>query len=319
MRARLLRTLFQDDEPRAAAWSSDGAHLAVTCAEGEVGVWTEFSDTTIRIPVSGRGQSSVMPSIRWHPGGDEFACAGSDALIFVNPAGRRLRSLYPPEGERITTLAWSPDGQTLAYVAQSHITVGLWHRTTGAFSVCQTAGGVAKCVAWSIDSKQLAVGSEYGEVSTCTAQGEVLKTCASPTEERTLHATCLAWTETGVRVVSGYRDGTLRLWDVADGVVLHCRQLTNGSLVDIAHVPSRSAFAVASDNGSVNLLCADTLSDLAVLPGNGRWVGQFQVGVKPDGSAMAVPAYWNRCLRMFAIDLEGSSSVDHSITDGAPR
>lgn len=58
---------------------------------------------------------------------------------------------------------------------------------------------------------------------------------------------CLAFSPNGERILSGSRDGTAKLWDVATGVLLHTFQWGAESITSVAWSPDGKLLAVAGD------------------------------------------------------------------------
>src|SRR5262249_42650429 len=121
---------------------------------------------------------------------------------------------------RIYTVAWSPDGKTLASgsMSFSENPIRLWDATTG--KVIRRLGGSATTLAWSPDGKAVASGW-YNDDSTID-----LWDVATGKEVRRLDGkdghgvASLAWSPDGKMLASG-GEGTkiclIRLWEVASG------------------------------------------------------------------------------------------------------
>lgn len=153
-----------------------------------------------------------------------FAPDGASALVGSqgNPVGlwNLTRGTLVREYEHVGpvwALAWSGD---LGSFLSLDGTMRLWDVDTGG-CLREFEGRHARCVAWSADEKQVL------SASNATLQ---LTDCASGAEVRQLHAHtddvyCAAFDVSGRRALTGSRDQTARVWDLAAG---KCTQVFEG-------------------------------------------------------------------------------------------
>ncbi|MGC1275841.1 MAG: WD40 repeat domain-containing protein [Planctomycetaceae bacterium] len=185
--------------------------------------------------------------------------------------------------DRVTSLAFSPDGSLLA--AGSYDEVRLIDPTTRkAVETLKTRNGYVRGLAFSADGSRLAVG-DYQSLSLWDVKAaRRVKTLSGHTG----YVTAVVFV--GDRLVSGSEDGTLRAWIVATGK--HERTIDVGVPVnDVAVSPDDAFLAVAAGDttrpnrsGSVMLWNASTAEKVADLVGHER--AALAVAFHPDGTRL---------------------------------
>lgn len=175
-------------------------HIGAIPPAAEGGIETDVHNSEERAGSSaGRGHSQ--------PGGLEGSISPNR---LGNPS-------VPTKGQRaweahqgkVLSLAWSPDGETLAS-ASSTGQVRLWHPATGGLlKSLRDTGFAVRAIAWSRDGKHLAVAGQDGVV-TIIPQG-----ATSPAEVSRSHrgaVNTVAWIGHEHRLVTGGIDRSLHLW-----------------------------------------------------------------------------------------------------------
>lgn len=173
-------TDLSDRDVSALAWSKKADHFAVATVSGEIRLLGSDGKPGAVL----QGHSSYATDLDWRPGGWELA---STSTIF---------SKGSPE-----LFLWS------------------WGSTQP--RRLPLSGSVARCLTWSPDGQSLAIGSENGAIRRIQPGSSASTTKSLDT--LTGHArlvTSVDWSSDGNFLISCSTDGTVRLWDAANGRAL---------------------------------------------------------------------------------------------------
>jgi predicted Zn finger-like uncharacterized protein len=253
------------------ALSPDGATLAAADVSGKLPMFDVA--TGKRRFTLGPVPESVMKKVwfdnnfgvAFSPDGNTLAVANlSGVLVLWDVATRKIARNVVDTGAAYG-LAYSPDGKTLA-VGHSR-GVDLWDVAGGKLAATLTGHAVVNgspfvlSVAFSPDGKTLASGGGDGAVKLWDlASGKCTATLVG--HSAGVQVRSVAFSRDGRRLASGggvsdgkahYKQGEIRVWDVASGKVLH--RFTQGAQVvmSVAFSPDGRALAAGSTDGTVQL------------------------------------------------------------------
>jgi WD40 repeat protein len=125
-----------------------------------------------------------------------------------NVRTRQLQGSFTPAGSDAYTVAWSPDGTTLAI--GSGVGVQLWNVASRTQDESPLPSGSANAVVWSPDGSVLAVGSTTGTELWNVAARQQIGSALTPG-----HTQTLAWSPDGKTLAVGVNEGIVQLWNLA--------------------------------------------------------------------------------------------------------
>jgi WD40 repeat protein len=265
----------------ATALSPDGKLLATGGIDGIIRLWDVATGKMVRALV---GHDSYVYGLAFSPGGKYLASGGAfdyTARIWEVATGQPLRVLkgHP---NYVVQVAWSPDGSKL--IAEGGVSgdISVWNVATGLkvakaslgqhiLSLAVDPGGERFAavtsesavvlinvttgkterslgmpddkyvrVAWSPDGKTLAAGCSKGTYLYDPATGK-------PGVKLDVPATALDWSADSSRLATASGDATVRLWNAADGMLVH----KVSASVNMLHLLPASIGAVLGDGASL--------------------------------------------------------------------
>jgi RNA polymerase sigma factor (sigma-70 family) len=181
----------------------------------------------------------------------------------------------------VMSLAYSPDGQTLASGGYDRF-IRLWDLKTGKESA--TLKGhqdVVNSVAYSPDGKTLASGSADKSIKVWdVTMGKEKGTL----EGHLKGVTSVAYSPDGKTLASGSGDHTIKLWDVETGKETATLKGHNNVVRSVAYSPDGKTLATGSADQTIKLWDVKTAKELATIKIPG---GMCHVVFSPDGETLA--------------------------------
>lgn len=211
-----------------------------------------------------------------------------------HPPGSVL-STYRRHTNRVTTVAWSPNG---TYIASGSLdqTVQVWVANTNTHfrtSIYRGHTAGVQSVAWSPDGKFIASGSSDKTVQVWDAlTGEHAATYSGHSDI----VLTVAWAPNGKSIVSGSADGTVRLWDVATSKQKYIYRGHTASVNSITWSPDSQHVASASSDKIVQIMDATNGDHVYTYRGHTNIVSS--VSWSPDGKLIASGS-WDKTVQVW--------------------
>jgi WD40 repeat protein/serine/threonine protein kinase len=288
------------------AFSPDGSRIASaggtwnptspgTSNSNSIKLWDTVTGKALRAALVHRG----VRQIRFSPNGRVLASCGfgGDVKLWDVASGQELCVLKPENGA-FDSVAFSPDGKTLAVADRGSKSVRFWDLAEKKWLGSLPVGTSTARLHYSPDGRMLALlhpdGAQLWDVTRRvhlqTFAGHTFRNYSSPTDESEA-MTALAFSPDGRLLATCGRDGTAKLHDVRSGKTL--RTLTavpagysfGSGLYDLAFSPDGEHLITAGTQGSLKLWEVSTGREERSLLGHSDDI--TCVAVSPDGTRVA--------------------------------
>ena len=247
---------------------ADQRHRLPKIPAADRAIAAEPSPSVAQVPLSahlpvgakvrlGRGTVSVA---QYSPAGDYLAVGGGVGTWLYDAHTLEVLSLFAGHTQPVTSVAFSPEGQTLATAAGWDNAVYLWEVATGVrLHTLKGHLGEVTSVAFSPDGRTLASGNTMdGFRLWDTSTGALLHTMSDTPRGHEGIVESVAFSPDGRTLVTGSVDGILRLWDVNTATLQHTLDHTvdghySRFVLSVAFTPDGQTLASGDDDGTVHL------------------------------------------------------------------
>ena len=290
----------------AVAFGPDGTTLATGGDDGVLRIWSSTTgDLLSEIPTNHDG---AVSDLAFSPDGTRVLTGGVDATarLFDLASGTAIGEPLAAQGS-VNSVAFSPDGTRLATASQNAV---LWDAATS-----QPIGqpmdlqrDYLSGVAFSPDGTKLATSSADATVLMWDGFNAASLGGGIYGHEGTIFS--MAYGSDG-RVVTGSRDGTVRIWNPMAGAPLVGHQ---GDVGGVAYSPDGDVLASAGYDGTVRLWNPDNGE-----PGGAPFVADTAlstVAFSPDGKLIAAGdtrgrvLLWDRSSRRLIATIQSSDTAE---------
>jgi WD40 repeat protein/GTPase SAR1 family protein len=230
-----------------------------------------------------------------------------------NPPGLTLFNSFEPGQDRVTRLAWSPDGRYLAAPC-ADTNIYSWDSKISGTSVMQVHEGVVREVAWSPDGKQLAAITDSEILFWEDARQRGYEADKRQPFGKSLRS--IAWSPDGDVLIVADASGVLMLPATSGRSQLVFRE---EGVNFVTWLPTGRMFAFASEGGDVGLCTAGRGAHIDARL-KGHEAGVLSLAVSPEGRLLASGArdgvikIWDVSTRLLAFTLEGHTGAVTSLS-----
>jgi WD40 repeat protein len=281
---------------RCSVFSPDGRYLA-SCGfsatdQGVVRVWQVGNDwpeiLVQRVHTGPTTELSISPDGRYLALNNTHR--GMVHVWEIDTARERLLLRAHPSAMSVT---FSPDGRTLITGGNDRA-VKFWDLTREPPFILQQDGGYVSGLAFSPDSKQLAMaggfsaagpgrGAKVGQIWDVADSHHLRLSRLLKGHNEWL--TCVAYRSDGTQIATADRAGVLRVWDAASGKNVLTIEGRKGELASVAFSPDGKSLAAGDAGGLVSLWDAHTGRQIQIFKGHEGRINQ--VVFSRDGSMVA--------------------------------
>jgi WD40 repeat protein len=268
------------------AWSSDGATLGATDADGAVRLWNVGTGQLARTLVD---QGPPALSLAFHPHGRMLAAGKSDGTLALwETPGNEAPREWIGHAAQINRVAVSPDGKVLASAAHDG-TVKLWTTADGLqIGECQGHKGAVTALSFASAGQTLATGGSEATPRLWDLTGNELLRAFEPGGAAIFD---LAFNPLPGQLAAVGANGAITIWGLADGRIQAAYPAFLGRA--LAFSPDGRSLAVACNDGQVRFSDPGFFEPKLRVPESAFHIGPptgiiRQAAYSPDGRHLAL-------------------------------
>ncbi len=249
--SRGLIATLHGDAVGSASYSPDGAILASGARDGRITLWDVGTRQQI---VALEGHTDRVGSVSFSPDGAILASGSRDGRIILwNVESREQINPLSGHSDEVASVSFSPDGATLASGSADR-TVMLWDvATRERIATLEGHASGVTSVSFAPDGATLASGSLDPWDRTIILWDVQSREQITTLEEHAFGVGAVSFDSPGGgTLASGYRDGTVILWDLLTAERSSAFGLTD-AVLSVSFSPGASRLAAGGRDGSVLL------------------------------------------------------------------
>lgn len=281
------------------AWSPDGKFLAAPSTDSTIYAWeAEVGGTHIL-----QAREGVVREVAWSPDGKRLAAITDRELLTWDDV--RLRSYEPDIRQHIGEphgVSWLPNSDALIVADISEVFL---HRPGISHFTHEFSESGVHSIVWLATTEPLtqtyAYLSEDGSIGIRELQGQNQRF-----EEHKAGFLSLTVAPDAVRLAAGGRDGVIKIWDGANGILTSTLEGHTGAVASLSFSADGRLLASKSVDGSVRLWKTETWETIAVLdePANEATAGSGIAFHPQRPDTLATLDETGRGVRVWRLDLE---------------
>ncbi|MBD3885758.1 hypothetical protein IFO70_29020 [Phormidium tenue FACHB-886] len=297
----------------SVAFNPDGRMLASGSTDGSVRLWDVESGRCLQVITD---HECCVWSVSFSADGQQLVSGSEDKTVRLwNLQGQCLRVLQG-HTQSVYSVHFSPDQQTLAS-SSNDTTVRIWDVSNGnCLRVLQGHTSGVMCVRYSPDGQQIASGCRNGSIRLWSdylshdrrSKPDSINSSVKVLQGHTDFVWNIAFSPDGHFLVSGSRDGTLRLWNVQDGQSIHVFEGHKHDVYGLAINADSQLLVSAGKDQTVRLWHLQSGRNLKTL--RGHTGGIHSLSLSSDDQILASSGQ-NEMIQLWRLQPDGTLSSYH--------